>query len=357
MIVRHLLPSESDKIKAIRDRDQILWDFYHFWMKWRNWESNPPLVIFTDAGDIIGLMGYSIAKKTKIMNLYYIWVDPGYRGRGYADDLIRRVLISKEVGSIKLKCQEQCAALSYWKRLGFQTISTVPSSGGYEYVMEIDAEELLNNLHPLKTERCAKKVVIIMAGGGAAGKSTTSKAFVFGDPVEYKEKRTITDTRGRVMDEWVKWTLYDDCALVGNHHSGTDSNKGPAVVDSAFQECMQERDITIVDGYASSPLWVDMVNEWQRAHADVEVVVLVVHFDLTPETLLARLAQRRGVTPESIHDEYYHSRAGVGKRGDNMKRYFMERCDCEVVVLTVTDDDTTEYIVDLMDQAIEEILQ
>jgi len=193
------------------------------------------------------------------------------------------------------------------------------------------------------------KIIMIMAGGGAAGKSTTTKAFAEGEPQEFKDKRKIINAKGEEQEKWVHWTLYDNCASCGNHHSGTDSNTGPAVVREAFLECISQRDIIIIDGYTSSPRWIDIVNEWATDNLNQKVEVLCVHFKLSPMELLRRLANRRGVSVESIREKYLPSRAGVGRRGDNLVGYFEGRCVCPVTVLEIYDVDSTEDIIDLID--------
>lgn len=201
------------------------------------------------------------------------------------------------------------------------------------------------------------KLVIVMAGGGAAGKSTTSKAFAYGTPVEYKDKRDIINAKGGVVVDWVHWTVYDNCALTGNHHSGTDSNGGPSVVDEAFRECMNVVDVVIIDGYTSSPLWIDTVNDWCIDYPDYHVEVLCVHFKLSDEELLRRLANRRKVDADSIRAKYLPTRRGVGRRGDNLTKYFQERCVCDVHVIAVADNDTTAQIVQRIDDFVLEYFQ
>jgi len=199
----------------------------------------------------------------------------------------------------------------------------------------------------------AKKLAIIYAGGGAAGKTTTTKAFVQGEPSEYCEER-IVETRIGNRPMKVSWTLYGDCAVAGNHHSGTDSNTGPGATKSAFFECLNDMEIAIVDGMISTPKWVTMCNEWQNEFSLYELGVLVLHFDLDAEELLTRLARRRGVDIESIRNTMWDKCVGLVKRANLLVNHFEDLCELPMTILCVWKEDCVDDIVELLDEQIDE---
>ena len=192
------------------------------------------------------------------------------------------------------------------------------------------------------------KIVLVMAGSGSAGKSTTTKAFAIGKPEEHMYLLDWTDRSNKPRNDKVKYTLYDNCALTGNHHSGTDCNNSPSMIKSVFKKCMRARDIVIVDGFCSSPQWVDMINDWNETHAHV----LLLYFDLTAEEVLERLAIRRGVDKESIRERMYGKSQ---RRPTVMRGHFENRSEWPVTIVNVVVGHSTEEIVDNIDAAIEEI--
>ena len=198
------------------------------------------------------------------------------------------------------------------------------------------------------------KVPIVMAGGGACGKTTTTHTFVQGEPDERKAMMVVETTKGMV-ERKVNWTIYDNCAATGNHNSGTDSNTGPGLVKAAFFECLKVSDITITDGMISSPKWALMCNEAHEIYRNMHV--LVVHFDLSAEELLKRLAGRRGVTKDSIRERMYPRCVQLVRRAELLVEHFegkLERC-IPLTILGIDKYMSPEDIVYEMDEALEEI--
>jgi len=192
------------------------------------------------------------------------------------------------------------------------------------------------------------RIVIVMAGAGSAGKSTTTLNYAIGDPDERDFEFDWEDRNGNPRHDKVKYTLYENCALTGNHKSGTDCNNAPSLVKAAFQKCIEERDVVIVDGFCSSPQWAIMIDE-QEGY-DFHVVIL--HFDFTAEEILTRLASRRGVDKESIRERMYGK--SVNRPGVLLRR-FDELCHWPQDVITVYYDDSTEEIVKMLDETVDDL--
>ena len=190
------------------------------------------------------------------------------------------------------------------------------------------------------------KVAIVMAGGGAAGKSTASKAFAIGDPVEKYELGRWYDRNDVGKVQGVNVTLYDNYALTGNHKSGTDANQAPDLVRLAAWRALGERDIIIVDGMVSSPQWVSMLNNWP---GETPLHVLLVHFDLPAETLMDRLASRRGKDKETFRERMYPKCEGLVRRAELLVGHFEDDCKRPMEKLVVDELATPEEIVEAMD--------
>ena len=150
--------------------------------------------------------------------------------------------------------------------------------------------------------------------------------------------------------------MYDNCALAGNHHSGTDSNTGPGATKSAFFECMQHRDIVIVDGMVSTPKWALMCNEYADSQPDQTVAVLLLHFDLPAEELLARLANRRGTTTDEIYDTMWDKCVGLTRRAQLLMEHFQNLCELPMFVVKVKPNHSTVAIVNMLDEAVCKIM-
>ena len=200
----------------------------------------------------------------------------------------------------------------------------------------------------------SKKAVIIIAGAGACGKTTTTQAFCIGKPDEYRVVRSCLMRNG-YQDMQIIYSLYDNCAITGNHTSGTDSNTGPGLVEMSFQECMQRRDIVVVDGMVSSPRWVTMVAEWHKKYPEDDISILLVHFDIEPMEVLRRLANRRGVSTKSIYDKMMPKCIGLTRRAQLLVKHVYNLWDGDTYTLTVKDRDGTVKIVEAMDKVICEI--
>lgn len=198
------------------------------------------------------------------------------------------------------------------------------------------------------------KAVIIMAGAGASGKTTTTKAFAFGDPVEYKIRMPAPLRKGIEVVP-INWTLCDNCGITGNFRSGTDSNTGPGLVEIAFEEVMKLRDVVIVDGMVSSPRWASMVTKWRDFHPGEEVVVVLLHFDLPAEEVLARLAKRRGVKPSEIRQKMLPKCESLDRRAKLLVQHVYNLWDGDIYELKVMPEDSTDAIVAALDDTLCEI--
>lgn len=201
----------------------------------------------------------------------------------------------------------------------------------------------------MKTKR-----LIVLAGGSGAGKTTTTNAFARGAYVEHKVLRNVPTQKGvRPMD--VHWTVYENCAVAGNRNGTSDSNIGPGAMRESLYECLAVRDIVILDGYVSSPQWPVFCNEWEEAHPECELEILLVHFDLSVEELMRRKAVRLGI---SINDHPPHVRARCEEGVARPKRLisqFMDLSDQTIISMKVFAEDSTEVIVDLLTKVLEEL--
>ncbi len=195
-----------------------------------------------------------------------------------------------------------------------------------------------------------------MVGGGASGKTTTRKAFVAGEPEEHKDTRDVPTVKG-VRPIPITWTFYDNCALVGNHNSGTDTVNGPGAVKEAFYECLKEYDTVVVDGKITSPQWVHMCNSWQEEHPEDVLEIFLVYFKLTGEELLRRLAGRRGETPEEVLEKTRQDVFQGERRASLLMEQFDAMCKLPIIDLEVDKHMCTTDIVWEIDEYVLEHFQ
>lgn len=201
-----------------------------------------------------------------------------------------------------------------------------------------------------------KYVTIIMAGPGGCGKTTTSQTFAIGEPQEFHEDREV-QLQNRKDIRTVHWTVYDNCALAGNHASGTDANVGPDVVRQAYEECLKVRRIAIVDGYMSTPRWVEMINAWDEAHPEHEMVSLVVYFHIGLEELLRRLAKRLDVPVDDAFRAKKTDRCLANlKRPVTLMKHFQNIGTTELWVLDVEEEDSPELIAEMLNHTLQTII-
>lgn len=199
-----------------------------------------------------------------------------------------------------------------------------------------------------------KKVAIVVAGAGACGKTTTTQAFVIGNPEIHIEPREALMRHGMQLANAV-WSLYENCGVAGNHKSGTDSNTGPGIVKAAFEEVLKERDIVIVDGMVSSPRWVTMCTDWQERHPIDELIMVLLYYQITPEEVLSRLAHRREVEIESIRAKMMPKCLGLTRRAELLVEHVDELWHGDLYQIDIFDDDSTDIIVDAVDETLCEI--
>ena len=205
------------------------------------------------------------------------------------------------------------------------------------------------------------KTIIILAGAGSAGKTSTTQAFAEGIPVETKTQEIVPTQKGeRLMS--CTWTSYNNCAVAGNHNSGTDYNKGPGVTKVAAFYCLEDSDIIIIDGYTSSPQWVSIANEAFELYANANVNVLFVNYDITLEELVRRMAGRRGCNIADMYDEsiggkiVHNIAAGMRRPGLLLNHYIDKLVDgVPLYILDVFDEDSIDDIVDLIDRELDAI--
>lgn len=199
-----------------------------------------------------------------------------------------------------------------------------------------------------------QKLCIFLLGAGASGKSTTTKAFANGNPVQYQEMIDANTMKG-IRPMKTTWTVYNNCALAGNHNSGSDANNGPGVIRSAWLKCMDASNIVIVDGMMISPQWAQMVQNWAGDHKNVQLGILLVHFDLTAEQVLERLSSRRGVDKESIRSKMMEKCIRNVARPIDGFRYFDDHCSSiPTTTLKIYVEDSTAEIVKLMQNEVDE---
>ena len=190
-----------------------------------------------------------------------------------------------------------------------------------------------------------KRLVILMAGGSAAGKTTARKLFAQGEPEEYFKMMTINMRKGPA-EQKIWYTVYDNCSVTGNIRGGADSVSGPAAHRASFELCLPLSEIIIVDGKINSPQWVLMTND---ACAEYDVGLLLLYFNLSAETLLTRLAKRRGVEKESIRESMYKKCEGATSRADLLVRNTVKLSELDWWQIDIDEDMTPEDIVDEMD--------
>jgi hypothetical protein len=201
-----------------------------------------------------------------------------------------------------------------------------------------------------------KNVAVIIAASGAAGKTTTTQTFAIGQPQEFVDVRPCRLKAGW-EDRRVHWTLYDNCAVSGNHHSGTDANNGPWMVREGMFEALKHRRIVIVDGYTSSPQWVEMCNEWDAAHyPEQELAVFILEIDLPADEVMKRLSQRRNKPLEEVQQTMAKKVAGNILRPRRLIGHFMRDCDLELVHAVVGKDHSPAQIAEVMYANIEAML-
>lgn len=201
-----------------------------------------------------------------------------------------------------------------------------------------------------------KFVTIVLNGPGGCGKTTTSQAFALGEPQEFKELRMV-QLKNRKDERKIYWTVYDNCALAGNHASGTDANVGPDVIRQAYEECLKTRRIAIVDGYQSSPRWVEMINKWQDEHPEHKMISLVVYYNVGLEELNRRVAKRLEIDVGELSDARIKRSKGNLRRPIVLMKHFETIGETELWVLDVEEEDSPEDIVDMLDASLQGIFE
>ena len=200
-----------------------------------------------------------------------------------------------------------------------------------------------------------KKYVIMMAGASGAGKSTTTKAFVIGNPI-YTRCKLPVDVRAGTIQGNVHWTVYDNCAVLGSPQNGADANRGPGFIRVAFTNVLQQNlsDVIIIDGKIDSPHWVHMINEVKECY---EFKILVLYFELTAEELLHRLAKRRNESVDVMRNNgWYDKCVRDAKSADNLVTSVVSLSNVPYDIVTLTEAYTTAKIVELMDSSVCEYL-
>lgn len=199
------------------------------------------------------------------------------------------------------------------------------------------------------------RVALIYAGGGAAGKTTATRTYAEGPPMEYRAMLPCWHATG-IRPAPVVWTLYENCGLTGNAHSGTDANTGPGRIAEAFKQVLKYRRVAIVDGMMSSPRWVEMCNDWAAKHPDPLRVVLV-HWDLTEEEQLLRLAARRGESVADMPELTITNNQATHHRARKCVEHFYADCGVPLRKLTVSADHGPDDIAAMMRRAVAEALE
>lgn len=195
----------------------------------------------------------------------------------------------------------------------------------------------------------SKLLVFLYAGGSAAGKTTTTKQFAVGNPDEHCEVVSVPTRKG-MEDKKVYWTEYDNCATCGSHKAGADSNNGPGAIKAAFHRCLRLSDTILVDGKINSPQWVEMVNSVACDYDDVLIVTL--YYQLSAETLLQRLAGRRGVGKESIRESMFKKCQVATGRATLLVNNVKKLATTPYEIVNIGDDMTTDDIVYIMDDIV-----
>lgn len=196
-------------------------------------------------------------------------------------------------------------------------------------------------------------VVVVMAGNGGAGKTTTTRTFAIGEPEEVITKEKIVLARnGETVERKCVYTLYENCAVAGNHNSGTDANNSPQLVRIALERCLDNRDVAIIDGYMSTSQWVHSINNCVGVER-----VIIVQFDLTMPELLRRVAGRLGIAVEDLPEKRIERAKSNITRPLVLIRHFTELSKVPFEVIEVWDEDSPDDIVAEIDMAICDVFQ
>ena len=204
------------------------------------------------------------------------------------------------------------------------------------------------------------KVAIFLMGAGATGKTTTRNTFCQGDGQEISQlgrfiKKRMPN-RGAVIEKKYSIVKYDNCVLIGNKNSGTDSITTPSLVRTAFFDALELSDTVIVDGVMSTARWVEMVNEVRHKE---DIRVLVIHYDFTVEKIRERLSARRknaGIVEERLPDLTFNNVQVFTDRARMCVGYFVDLCRVPVTLVKVDFEDTPEQVVEKLQQGIKECL-
>lgn len=204
------------------------------------------------------------------------------------------------------------------------------------------------------------KVAIFLMGAGATGKTTTRNTFCQGAGEEISKMgkfiKKRMPNRGATVEKKYSIVKYDNCVLIGNKNSGTDSITTPSLVRTAFFDAMAISDTVIVDGVMSTARWVEMVNEY-RHKTDVRVVV--VHYDFTVEKIRERLSIRRknaGIVEERLPELTFNNVQVFTDRAKMCVGYFLDLCRAPVTLVKVDFEDTPEQVVAKLQEGIKECL-
>lgn len=204
------------------------------------------------------------------------------------------------------------------------------------------------------------KVAIFLMGAGATGKTTTRNTFCEGEGQEISQIGKFVKKRmpnkGAVIERKYSIVKYDNCVLIGNKNSGTDSITTPSLVRQAFFDALELSDTVIVDGVMSTARWVQMVNE-SRFKQDIRVVV--VHYDFTVEKIRERLSYRRknaGIVEERLPELTFNNVQVFMDRAKMCVGYFLDLCHVPVTLVKVDFEDTPKQVVEKLQQGIKECL-
>jgi hypothetical protein len=204
------------------------------------------------------------------------------------------------------------------------------------------------------------KVAIFLMGAGATGKTTTRNTFCQGDGKEISKMgkfiKKRMPNRGATIEQKYSIVQYDNCVLVGNKNSGTDSITTPSLVRTGFFDALELSDTVIIDGVMSTSRWVEMVNEY-RHKEDIKVVV--VHYDFAVEKIRERLSLRRknaGIVEERLPDLTFNNVQVFTDRAKMCVGYFLDLCRAPVTLVKVDFEDSPEQVVQKLQQGIKECL-
>lgn len=366
------------------------------------WESEGCMCVVNDAGELMGASIITLSKRKPLcVNFQLLHVFSKHRRLGVGKLLVEESVSYAYLNAKYFRVSAEKDAVKFYEKCGF-VFQGIQKSGTYLSICEITDESIAkcnfdvtnpyinnklfsnargsvvktlvkpenvivdnlpistnletayNNLAAAAVQESSEpserdlRIVIVMAGAGSAGKSTTTLAYSEGVPDERSFEFDWIDRSGKDRKNKVKYTIYDNCALTGNHKSGTDVNNAPAMVKAAFDKCVKERDVVIVDGFCSSPRWVDMIND----NKDYDFHVVFLHFDFTAEQILTRLAKRRGVDKEDIREKMYGKSV---PRPSVLLRRFDENATFPFDIIDVFYEDSTETIVELIDDAVNDL--